>query len=240
MQTLNTTVIRVNEPSSAPPEFFWEDVSGIHQQNLSAVTRSTAFGNRFWGDQNPDAATLGVQTPLQGYWESGVPSALMTSSEPPVFFAEGSNLDPQYAIRSVFGPSAYQTILTGAETSVVKTGFPAEEWQLTQEYGELGETLKELAILEEEDDWRIEESVYAAASYYATELRSGSIPAPQVSVHGPKSVIFNWSNGYYNLYLTISANNVSALLSSPERIIRRKEFSKTALASPLALLYFGS
>ena len=43
-------------------------------------------------------------------------------------------------------------------------------------------------------------------------------PAPQVFNHGPKSVVFNWTNQAKSLYLTISSEKISALLSSPDRI----------------------
>jgi hypothetical protein len=160
-----------------------------------------------------------------------------TETASPALFFEAADFDAKYAIRSVFGGSRYQTILMESETSIVKSGFP--KWELTQQYGELEDALKSLASLEEDDDWRIEESVHTAASYYATQLCSGSIPAPQIFVHGPKSVVFNWSNGCSHLDLTISANVVSALLSSPGRIIRRAEYSKNQLRNPIALLYFG-
>ncbi|MBV8277069.1 MAG: hypothetical protein JO170_17675 [Verrucomicrobia bacterium] len=221
MPTPDTTIARVSEPSSAPPEFILQELPSFVQQQYLGVSSGSSIADETRMGENMYV----YMTPA--------------SSEPLMFFCEGSNFDPMYAMRSSYGGLGYQTTLMSAHTSIIKSAFLIQEWELSQQYGELKKTLKDLVALEEEDDWKIEESVYAAASYYATELRSGSVPAPQVSVHGPKSVVFNWSNGFYNLYLTISANRVSALLSSPERIIQRKEYSKNELTSPLALLYSG-
>jgi hypothetical protein len=39
--------------------------------------------------------------------------------------------------------------------------------------------------------------------------------------HGPDSVVFNWTDGKDNLYLTVSKDQIAALLSSPEKILLR-------------------
>jgi len=61
---------------------------------------------------------------------------------------------------------------------------------------------------------------------------ANSFPAPRIFTHGPKSVVFNWSNEVDNLYLTISADKISALISSPERIKRRIDYSANELMNP--------
>jgi hypothetical protein len=61
---------------------------------------------------------------------------------------------------------------------------------------------------------------------------SNSFPAPRIFNHGPKSVVFNWSKEADNLYLTVSADHVSALISSPERIKRRIDLTANELANP--------
>jgi hypothetical protein len=86
-----------------------------------------------------------------------------------------------------------------------------------QEYLELGEALNEMVGLEEDDELKIDAPVFT---------------------HGPQSVVFNWSVGTNNLYLTISPNRISALRSSPERIERRVDYSLKQLANPALFLSF--
>jgi hypothetical protein len=90
-------------------------------------------------------------------------------------------------------------------------------------YGELGETLHEYTICGGE--WGIDQSVYNAAVYVASGLMITGRPAPEVFTHGPGSIVFNWVN-YTNqniLYLTISSDKISALLSSPSGILKRED-----------------
>jgi hypothetical protein len=101
-----------------------------------------------------------------------------------------------------------------------------------QEYQELGAALGEMTKLEEGDEWKIDPPVYNAACYVAAGLMIHSFPAPRVFNHGTKSVVFNWSYGADNMYLTISADHISALISSPERIKRRVEYSLNELTNP--------
>jgi hypothetical protein len=103
------------------------------------------------------------------------------------------------------------------------------DYELAQSYKELGDALGELKELPQDDDWNIEPAVYNAASYIAAELLSHSYPAPQVFTHGPKSVVFNWSYGSDDLYLTISADGMSALISSPQHIQRRIDYAANQL-----------
>jgi hypothetical protein len=105
-----------------------------------------------------------------------------------------------------------------------------------QEYQELGAALGEMTKLEEGDEWKIDPSVYNAACYVAAGLMVHSFPAPRIFNHGTKSVVFNWSYGSDNMYLTISADHVSALISSPERIKRRVEYSLNELTDPSVAL----
>jgi hypothetical protein len=107
-----------------------------------------------------------------------------------------------------------------------------------QEYLELGEALSEMVGFEKDDEWKIDEPVYATACYIASELMATPYPAPRIFNHGPKSVVFNWSVGTKNLYLTISPNRISALLSSPERIEQRMDYSLNQLPNPALFLSF--
>jgi hypothetical protein len=107
---------------------------------------------------------------------------------------------------------------------------------LTSEYRELGSVLNEMTRLDEGDDWKIEAPVYEAARYVASELMRLSFPPPRIFNHGAQSVVFNWTNGPNNLYLTISANRVSALLSTPERIKNRVEVDYSNLPDVIHVL----
>ncbi|MEO8051930.1 MAG: hypothetical protein ABI833_16050 [Acidobacteriota bacterium] len=95
------------------------------------------------------------------------------------------------------------------------------ESELERDYYALGEALGEMTVLDEGEDWKIDAAVFSTACYVALELKTDRLPAPRIFTHGPKSVVFNWSRENDNLYLTISANRISALVSSPERIKRR-------------------
>jgi hypothetical protein len=127
------------------------------------------------------------------------------------------------------------------ESVVLRTTFSSVPiiWQSELrrgEYRELGKALSEMTQFEDGDQWKIDEPVYVAACYVAAELMVNSFPAPRIFNHGPKSVVFNWSKEADNLYLTISADHVSALISSPERIKRRIEYSANELANPVLAL----
>ena len=104
-------------------------------------------------------------------------------------------------------------------------------WQaeLDKDYQELGQALGQMTELNGPDGWTIDPAVYNVASRVAVELLANSYPAPQIFSHGSKSVVFNWSQGPTNLYLTISSDFISALVSSPERIQRRLRFAQKDL-----------
>lgn len=100
-------------------------------------------------------------------------------------------------------------------------------WQseLGNRYEDLGQALSQMTELDDQSDWGIERPVYDAACFIAAGLMVNSFPAPRVFSHGPKSVVFNWSEEKNNLYLTVSADKISALISSPERIRARLDYS---------------
>lgn len=101
----------------------------------------------------------------------------------------------------------------------------------------LGEALSDMVEAQVEDEWRIERDVYDCATYLAAKLMGRGFPAPQVFTHGPESVVFNWTHETNNLYLTVGADRISLLVSSPEMIKRRKEYlAREFLNQPLALL----
>lgn len=125
------------------------------------------------------------------------------------------------------------------ETQILRTVvsspgvWPSEQ---SHEYLELGEALSEMVELEEDDECRIDKPVYDTACYIAAELKVAPYQAPRIFNHGPKSVVFNWSFGTYNWYLTISSNRISALASSPERIELRIDNYLNKLTNPALLL----
>ena len=133
------------------------------------------------------------------------------------------------------------TDITRSENWVFRKAFSSVpvvlQAQLSEEYRDLGEALGEMTELEPDDEWRIEPSVYDAARFVAVGLMANSCPAPRILSHGPKSVVFNWPRDTDNLYLTVSADRMSALISSPERIKQRMDLS---LAESLAALVFSA
>lgn len=142
-------------------------------------------------------------------------------------------------IRATRNDSEFTSEQNMPETQILRTVVSSTAvWPTEQshEYLELGEALSEMVELEEDDEWRIDKPVYATACYIAAELKVASYPAPRIFNHGPKSVVFNWSVGTNNLYLTISSNRISALASSPERIERRTDNSLNQLTNPALFL----
>lgn len=133
-----------------------------------------------------------------------------------------------------------QSITPRLESRILKQTFSSVpvilQSELMPQYRELGEALGELTELDDDSEWKIEPDVYRVACFYAAELMEHAYPAPKVFNHGPKSVVFNWANGTSNLYLTISSDSISALVSTPKQIERRMTFSAKQLASSSVFL----
>ena len=108
--------------------------------------------------------------------------------------------------------------------------------QLAEEYTDVGEALSQMTELDEGNECGIDRPVYEAACFVATGLMVNSFPVPRVFSHGPRSVVFNWSDERNNLYLTVSADKISALISSPDRIQTRLDFSAGELLNADNLL----
>jgi hypothetical protein len=108
--------------------------------------------------------------------------------------------------------------------------------ELKDEYRDLGNALSEMTQLGENEEWQIERPVFEAARYVAGELRGHGIPSPRLLSHGNKSVVFNWTMGKTNLYLTISGDRLSALVSTPERIQKRLEIDYSGLPQAMSTL----
>lgn len=160
---------------------------------------------------------------------------LKPSSLPP----EDYQADRQ-GIRVTGSNSDFTSAMNMSETQILRMPVSSSgiSWLSEQghEYLEIGEALSEMVGLEEDDEWRIDEPVYAVACRIAAELMARAYPAPRVFNHGPQSVVFNWLNGTKNLYFTISSNRFSVLWSSPERIEGRKDYPASQLPNPALLL----
>ncbi len=168
--------------------------------------------------------------------------AIMVSSEP----AEGIAFDTSYADQTYqvtpWKPSSTGIIAVSPQSKggIVRSIFsnvPVVEYgKLRSEYRELGEALSEMTELDAQDEWKIEAPVYDAARYVAVQLMANAFPPPQLFNHGAKSVVFNWSNKDNNLYLTVSADKISALISSPERIKCRVDVDFSRLPNTIYAL----
>jgi hypothetical protein len=131
---------------------------------------------------------------------------------------------------SVNAGTSNMTEVSRPENQVLRMTFSSvpviSRSELSRDYWELGRALAEMTELDD-DEWKIDAAVFQVACRVATVLSEHSFPAPRVFNHGPKSVVFNWPRGNDNVYLTISSDFISALVSTPERIKRRVEFSTT-------------
>jgi hypothetical protein len=154
-------------------------------------------------------------------------------------YASNLTLLPEVSISYSVSVSTEQVLMNMAirsESRILKDAFSGVpviwQWELNHRYQELGEALSEMLALEEGDEWKIDASVFAAASYVAAMLRDNyAIAAPRIFNNGPEAVVFNWSDEINNnLYLTISSDAVSALISTPQRIAKRTDFALTELS----------
>jgi hypothetical protein len=101
--------------------------------------------------------------------------------------------------------------------------------ELHIEYQGLGDALLEMKTADDEDDWKINDQVYKYACYVAAGLMNIAAPAPKLFSHSPTSVVFDWTVGGESRYLTISANYLSLLVSTPTKIERRDEYQWNAI-----------
>jgi hypothetical protein len=146
--------------------------------------------------------------------------------------------EPQVArTLSVTAPTASEM---ASATGVLNATFSSTPvvWksELAAQYRDLGHALSHMAGLDADDQLMIEKPVYAAASFFATMLLMRGYPAPKVFTHGSKSVVFNWMNGPDNLYLTISADRLSVLVTTPKNIETRINLSAGDGLDPLKIL----
>jgi hypothetical protein len=93
------------------------------------------------------------------------------------------------------------------------------------EYQHLESALFELRS-SDDDQLKIEAPVYGASMQVAAMLVEQSVRQPTIFSHGPKSVVFTWSLNSNDLYITITANRMSILVSSREGIQRRVDITR--------------
>jgi hypothetical protein len=128
-----------------------------------------------------------------------------------------------------------QNVITSASTSSLVSVPGAWSLDVDSGYRDLGDALAELKDPAAQE-WQIDESVYNVARHVAGVLMQSDHPPPKIFAHGPKSVVFLWSEGINNLYLTVSANQLSVLTSTPDRIDRRIEMPTEEVLAERILL----
>lgn len=166
--------------------------------------------------------------------------------------AAGPNPTPQYGVVCHVQPSATDALwsfvssdpvsLIGSEAVVVDSSsltIGIQSARISIEYQAVGEALGQLVHSDLDDDWRIDDQVYQSACTVAAQLIARAIPAPRVFAHGSRAVVFNWTSGTENRYITISKDTLSVLVSTPEKIQRRCEYKMSRIlkeGSDIALM----
>jgi len=133
-------------------------------------------------------------------------------------------------VGSFAAPFNYLSGLTSNVVPVIGAG------ELRSDYQELGSALTEMTRVDIAEEWKVNAPVLEAAKFVASQLAAGGFPAPQIFNHGPLSIVFTWTHQADTLYLTVSADKVSALLSTPERIKRRHQSPLSEMAEQKFLL----
>src|SRR5262249_55317411 len=137
------------------------------------------------------------------------------------------------AINSTSLPSTGIVWYTNNSTATISSSY---DFDLTSSYSHVTQVLSELH--ESADvDWKIETPVYDASVRVAAMLMEINIPEPAVMTHGPKSVVFNWSRGDTNVYLTVSKTKLYVMASSSEGIQIRRELTDSVGDNTNRFLY---
>jgi hypothetical protein len=175
-------------------------------------------------------AQVGLASDLNAQLHAVVGTSIFVSNVPD----EPFSIKP--VVYYVSDPSVSGTTFVPLNTLVVGSqlvSYPAQlQAQLVSDYADLGAALTDLHE-SSLDDWRIDVPVFSLASTVASALFAHSYPAPDLMTHGPESVVFNWNSADdRSLYLTISKDYISTLLSSPEKIERRLEVPIGVLFNP--------
>lgn len=97
----------------------------------------------------------------------------------------------------------------------------------TISYKELEKDLDDL-YKDNEEVINLNDPVYKMAVKVIGLLKEKNCPVPLIFVHGyleyPKSVVFDWKIEDLNLYITISSESISTLISTPKSILNRTSF----------------
>lgn len=125
------------------------------------------------------------------------------------------------------GSNSVPAISASSQTNscIVESQFAHDPPANLDEYLELTEALDQLADPNTDEEWRIERPVYEVSSYIVTLLYGGQYASPKVLSHGRTSVVFNWTNDFYDAYLTITSHTISALISDHNHIVHRRELT---------------
>jgi len=99
-------------------------------------------------------------------------------------------------------------------------------------YYDLGDSLGEMNELGADDDWKIDNAIFNKACLFAGKLLEYAYPPPKIFNHGPKSIVFSWSENGRDAYLTIAENSASTLISEGGEIIRRTKYPIDQIANP--------
>jgi hypothetical protein len=160
---------------------------------------------------------------------------VMGSGEPEILPPEPQGLQRNSASTNV----GFVIVIGRGESHVLRKSLSSvpviSRSELMQEYQDVSNALAAMSELDD-DLGRIDPPVLTVAQNVAADLALHNFPAPKIFSHGSKSVVFNWSQSGDNLYLTISADKLSALISSPARIQKRVDFEANKLISPTLLL----
>lgn len=201
-------------------EFSWKATSGALESSFSSEgTKGVVGGQSILSDQYPSMSGLIRDLGTMPPYPSNSAMSYVSNIEP-IFdvSTEFDSIDPWPIVNFSERPISISV------SSSVFDEKPIEDMVVA--YNQVGDALYFLSNLDDEDNQKIEASVLATASSIALCLVDHSIQAPKVFNHGPKSVVFNWTDeDKNNLYLTVSAYKVSALLSKSNRQKHRMECS---------------
>jgi hypothetical protein len=199
-------------------------MSSLNSQSVRAMWSFTVGGSG-----NIPELTSGTQT----YIATGMISVSESTVLPPVYLND--------TVASANSVTSSDIVWGNRSFIISASGSANPSTQASGEFGvvsynDIGQTLFEMRNLEDNDDWKIDQAAYGASVQVAAALMENSFPVPAIFTHGPKSVIFNWVADDRNLYLTVTGDALSVLLSSGKGIEYRTELDGPQLAESSRLI----
>src|SRR6266567_3812547 len=178
-------------------------------------TAVTLSGDSLSGTADPQLNTASVFGNLSMERNAVVTSIQDLGANTPAIVGQStivfgmSTLSGSGALITGSGATGGTTHLEGRVTSSTTT-IPSPTVLEIQaaEYAELEQALSDLRGLDDDEQWKIDDTVYSASVQVAAVLMQNSVPTPSVFTHGSKSVVFNWSAEGNNLYLTVSPSRL--------------------------------